>query len=150
MKPENILYISQPGDRYHFQLGDFGLCNRAVDAITFAGTKLYMAPEMFSSGRQTSKSDVWSLFVTLLWTLDFRGFRQSCSEFESPKAVQRAVQQAVSLVVSEVSGIREMAIFNPEQRASAAQMLVKCFKGEGLSTPQDRVPALTSSLSAAG
>ena len=66
VKPENILYISQPGGQYQFQLGDFGLCNRAVDAMTYAGSELYMAPKMFRKGGQTSKLDVWSLFVTML------------------------------------------------------------------------------------
>jgi len=47
-----------------------------------------------------------------------------------------------------MSQIREMAIFNPEKRASAAQMLVKCFNGEGLSTPRNQVPALNSSPAA--
>jgi hypothetical protein len=38
-----------------------------------------------------------------------------------------------------------MAIANPEERAYAAQMLVKYFNGVGLSTPRNQVPALTSS-----
>jgi serine/threonine protein kinase len=51
VKPGNILFISQPGGQYQFQLGDFGLRNRIVDAATFAGTHLYMAPKMFQEGR---------------------------------------------------------------------------------------------------
>jgi serine/threonine protein kinase len=50
VKPENILYVSQPGGKYQFPLGDFGLCSRVVDAATFAGSRLYMAPEMFRKG----------------------------------------------------------------------------------------------------
>jgi len=34
----------------------------------------------------------------------------------------------------------------PEKSASAAQMLVKYYDEVGLSTPQNQVPALTSSL----
>jgi len=60
VKPENILYISQPDAQYQFQLGDFGLCNRIIDAATFAGSRLYMPPEMFQEGDQTHKVDVWS------------------------------------------------------------------------------------------
>ena len=51
MKPGNILFISQPGGQYQFQLGDFGLCNRIVDAAIFAGTRHYMAPKMLQEGR---------------------------------------------------------------------------------------------------
>ena len=50
VKPENILYVSQPGGQYQFHLGDFGLCNRAISAVTTVGSPLYMAPEMFQKG----------------------------------------------------------------------------------------------------
>ncbi|KAN0116785.1 hypothetical protein V8E51_002762 [Hyaloscypha variabilis] len=55
VKPENILYISQPDGQYQFQLGDFRLCNRIIDAATFAGTYLYMPPEMLQEGDRTHR-----------------------------------------------------------------------------------------------
>ena len=140
VKPENILYVTQPGGQYQFQLGDFGLCNRAVDATTHAGSAIYMAPEMFRKGGQTSKLDVWSLFVTILWTLDVGGFRQESPRFDTVEDAQNAVLFAASK--GDISNIREMATIDPARRASAAQMLVKCFNGEGLSTPRHQVPAL--------
>lgn len=146
VKPENILYISQPDDQYQFQLGDFGLCNRTVDAATFAGSKLYMPPEMLHGGVQTHKVDVWSFFVTIVWTLDAGEFRQRSTRFKTIAEVHQAVQSA-AFNVDSVSKIREMAIVNPEERASAAQMLVKYFDGKGLSTPRNQVPTLTTSLS---
>jgi serine/threonine protein kinase len=148
VKPENILYVSQPSGQYQFQLGDFGLCNRVVDAATFAGTRLYMAPEMFRKGGQTSKLDVWSLFVTMLWTLDVGGFRQMSNQFESPENAQEAVLFAASNH-DHISKIQEMAIVKAVERASAAQMLVKCYNGVGLSTPRNQVPALINSPSPA-
>ncbi|KAI1076886.1 hypothetical protein F5B20DRAFT_583836 [Whalleya microplaca] len=36
-----------------------------------------------------------------------------------------------------------MAMVNPEERASAAQMLVKFFDGDGLTTPRARVPPIS-------
>jgi serine/threonine protein kinase len=146
VKPENILYISQPNGQYQFQLGDFGLCNRIVEAATFAGSRLYMPPEMLQEGNQTHKVDVWSLFVTMLWVLDAGKFRQRSNQFKTVAEVQRAVLSAASNVDS-VSKIRGMAIVNPEERASAAQMLVKYFDGAGLSTPRNQVPALIISPS---
>ncbi|KAI4119822.1 MAG: hypothetical protein LQ338_007227, partial [Usnochroma carphineum] len=128
VKPENILYVSQLDGQYQFQLGDFGLCNRIVDAATFAGSRLYMAPEMFQEGAQTHKVDIWSLFVTMLWTLDAGAFRQRSNQFKTDAEVQRAVLSA-ALDVGSVSNIREMAVVNPEKRSSAAQMLVKHFGG---------------------
>jgi serine/threonine protein kinase len=134
--------MSLPDGQYQFQLGHFGFCNRAVDAATFAGSRLYMPPEMYQEGDQTHKIDVWSLFVTILWAL----FRQRSNQFTSEAEVQRAVLPAASNVDS-VSKIREMTIVNLEERASAAQMLVKYFNRVGLSTPRNQVPALTTSPS---
>jgi len=99
-----------------------------------------MAPEMFQKAKQTHKVDVWSLFVTMLWTLDIRNFRKMANEFKSIADIQNAVLSAA--LDEQVAQIREMAIVNPEERASAAQMLVKCFDGKGLSTPRNKVPAL--------
>lgn len=98
VKPENILYISQPDGKYQFQLGDFGLCNRVIDAATLAGSPLFMAPEMFQEGGQTHKVDVWSLFVTMLWILNAGEFRQRSDQFKTGAEVQRAVLFAASNV----------------------------------------------------
>jgi serine/threonine protein kinase len=51
VKPGNILYQSQtepePGQApYNFLLGDFDLSNRQMLTKTFAGSSLYMAPEI--------------------------------------------------------------------------------------------------------
>jgi serine/threonine protein kinase len=143
IKPENILYVSQSGG-YCFQLGDFGLCNRASLATTIAGSPLYMAPEMFQQGEeQTHKVDVWSLFVTMLWTLDTDGFRQRSQQFTRSEDARKAILSA-AFDTNSVANIREMAMPNPDERASAAQMLVKCFNGNGLTTPRLRVPPLVS------
>jgi serine/threonine protein kinase len=147
VKPANILYISQGDGQYQFQLGDFGLCNRTIGAGTYAGSPLYMAPEVLHREVQTSKVDVWSLFVTMLWTLNGGEFRERCDQFKSIEDGREAVFAASK--IDTVSKIREMAIVNPEKRASAAQMLVKCYNGGGLTTPRSQVPALTSSPSLA-
>lgn len=143
VKPENILYTSLPESYYQFQLSDFGLCNRAVSAVTSVGSPLYMAPEIFQSGSQSHKVDVWSLFVTMIWTLDIEGFRQNSEQL---KSIQH-VHQAVSDAASKVEVIREMARTDPNKRASAAQMLVKCFGGEGLVTSKSQVPPLSTEKS---
>jgi serine/threonine protein kinase len=151
VKPENILYVTRVDGQHQFQLGDFGLCNHAVSAKTSLGTPLFMAPEVVEEKKQTHKIDVWSLFVTMLWTLDVGGFRQKCSQFKKYRECFAAVLLAAS-AEGRVSVIREMAIMDPKERASAAQMLVKCFNGEGLSTPRNQVPALqaTPAIAAAG
>ncbi|KAI1428209.1 kinase-like protein [Xylaria sp. FL1777] len=122
IKPENILYVTRSNE-YHFQLGDFGLSNHQIVAQTFAGSLLYMAPELFQ-GKQTHKADVWALCVTMLWTLDVEGFREAIHTFESVDNVINAVV-LVSKSPRVVNALQEMAEVDPEKRASAAQMLVK-------------------------
>jgi hypothetical protein len=102
---------------------------------------------MFHKGSQTSKVDVWSLFVKMLWALNIGEFRESREQFEYPEDTREAVYAASKMDI--VSKIQEMVIVNPEKRASAAQLLVKCYNGGGLTTPRSQVPALTSSPSLA-
>lgn len=141
VKPANVLYTCQ-GDQYQFQLGDFGLCNRALNATSQVGTTVYMAPEIYLDKPQTPKVDVWSLFATMLWTLDVDDFRQKSVYINNHQAAQGAILKAAANIT--VSKIQEMAIVDPDHRASAAQILVKCFNGEGLSTPQRHVPPLAA------
>ncbi|CAG8886341.1 unnamed protein product [Penicillium egyptiacum] len=139
VKPENILYTALPDGQYRFQLGDFGLCNRIVSAQSSVGTPLYTAPEVYEHGAQTHKMDVWSLFVTIAWTVDFDGLRQNLHRFTSLSEAR----QAIFAMTTRIGEIKEMARVDPDERASAAQMLVKIFDGEGLSTQRSRVPPLT-------
>ena len=142
IKPENILYISRPG-QYEFQLGDSGVSNRQGVAKTFAGTILYMAPEMFRQGKQqTHKADVWSLFVTMLWTLDVEAFRDISNQFQTFHEAHAAIISIASRA-KPIFRIREMARPEPTKRASAAHMLVECFGGRGLTTPRSQIPSLT-------
>lgn len=136
VKPDNIFYTRTPGTpgtpgHYHFRLGDLGLSG---------GTPLYMAPELFLDMPQTHKSDVWSLYVTMLWTADFCDFRESSMEFRN----QSEVLDEVLRLASEPGPdrIAEMGRKDPEKRASAAQMLVKHFYGDGLTTHKKKVPPL--------
>ncbi|KAL8694296.1 MAG: hypothetical protein Q9224_003592 [Gallowayella concinna] len=144
VKPENILYSTPTRESgYRFQLGDFGLCNPYRNAQSQVGTPLYMAPELyFDPEQQTPKVDIWSLLVTMLWTLDFDGFRE--------KSHHLSLKQSQSAVLSISSGVdllREMARVNPVERASAAQLLAKYCDGAGLTTPSQRIPQLVDAAS---
>ncbi|KAG5998415.1 hypothetical protein E4U43_002415 [Claviceps pusilla] len=143
VKPENILYTTDRKGQYRFQLGDFGLCTRHSVAVSHVGTGYYMAPEMFQGVEQTPKVDVWSLFVTLMWVANAANFREALSSFSNATMVQQTVQSVAS-AVEPFPRIREMAMLDPRERASAAQMLVKHFDGKGLSTPRCHVPPLAA------
>lgn len=45
VKPENIMWTIID-NVFVFQFTDFGLCNSISMAVTFTGSKLYMAPEV--------------------------------------------------------------------------------------------------------
>ena len=72
LKPGNI-FIS---DNYKIKIGDFGISkilNETNYAQTFAGTLLYMAPEMINGDKYTNKVDIWALgcIIYELCTLDY-------------------------------------------------------------------------------
>ena len=72
LKPENI-FIS---DNYKIKIGDFGISkilNETNYAQTYAGTLLYMAPEMINGDKYTNKVDIWALgcIIYELCTLDY-------------------------------------------------------------------------------
>lgn len=121
VKPDNILFTLLPNGKYHFQLGDFGLCSRINHTWTFVGTPWYRAPEVMKDGIQSPKMDVWSLFVTIAWSLDVNGFRHALRDSQGskvPHAAIQAMREDPSLI-----GIGRMADFDPYKRASAAEML---------------------------
>ncbi|KAL8986085.1 MAG: hypothetical protein Q9177_004256 [Variospora cf. flavescens] len=136
VKPENILYSSRPGTHdYIFQLGDFGLCNQYSQPTSMVGTAPYMAPEVHEGEEQTPKVDIWSLSVTMLWILDTGGFRQilASSKGKKPQYIQNAVTRAAK-DSSHHPALRPMARIDARDRATAAQLLVTYFEGEGLTT----------------
>ncbi|KAI1956311.1 hypothetical protein LOZ58_006388 [Ophidiomyces ophidiicola] len=136
VKPANILYTFRE-NKYLFQLTDFGLCNFVSDATSFAGSPFYMAPEVLRnrSIKQTPKVDVWSLFVTIAFTLNVNGYRNSQLPSDD-KIILAAVKAADTWPLER---IKDMAIVDPTKRASAAQMLLKLYNGVGLTTPRSQI-----------
>ncbi|KAJ4321053.1 hypothetical protein N0V84_005520 [Fusarium piperis] len=67
IKPANILIESRSVNHISVKLGDFGLSRHGFELITFCGTRLYLAPEVYSDmhglGGYTAAVDVWSLGV---------------------------------------------------------------------------------------
>ncbi|KJK76530.1 hypothetical protein H634G_08118 [Metarhizium anisopliae BRIP 53293] len=137
VKPENILYSPMPDGGLLYQLADFGLANVVADARTFAGSRLYMAPELEESpgSPQTPQMDVWSLFVTLAYALNGAGFRQKPLH-TTPLRIQ-AIQEAAN----EFRPLRDMAHADPRKRATAGDMLDKLFAGEGRTTRRNPIRA---------
>lgn len=142
VKPANILY-RKIEETYTFQLGDFGLTKRVDLAATQVGTELFGAPEVFLArgSAQTPAVDCWSLFVTMLWVLDVQSFRSRGLGLEVEARTAWIVELARHDRMKQTA---DMACVIPKQRASAAQMLVKCYGGVGLTTPRDTVVPLAT------
>ena len=144
VKPANILYDllsdSQSDTGYWFQLADFGLCNQSFEARSQVGTQYYMAPEIYhADGYQTPKIDVWSLFITTMWTLDVDGFRRNPKSYRDVRDFWGVVERTAA---NELKEIRHMARLSHVERASAVQMLVEHCGGNGLSSSRSSIPAL--------
>ncbi|KAL1614355.1 hypothetical protein SLS56_012122 [Neofusicoccum ribis] len=130
IKPQNILYRKGPG--FLFQLADFGSSNWVSKARTFvAGSPIWMAPEIMANNgiMQTPKVDVWSLYVVIVQVLNVRGFHDKTKEFKEGRDIFMALEEAYQDDI--VAPLRPMAHIDPEQRASAAEMLDALFNGVG-------------------
>jgi serine/threonine protein kinase len=138
IKPDNILYSHLGNKEYLFQLADFGLANHYSLAKTMCGTAYYQAPELWPTfskviADQSPKMDIWSLIATTFavhpkYAFPPRGARDYGD-------VLRAVRNAVL----KCPGLEAMARMHPDHRASAAQLLVVLFSGNGLTTPRSQV-----------
>lgn len=152
LKPTNILYVREPNSEYRFQLGDFGLSFHAKKQKSRPGTLPYMAPEVFYGSEDIShKIDVWSLYVTMLCTAskEARGTLDQSLKADGDQVARydrvlrnyKKVLELAPMALEPYLQIREMARINPGDRASAAQMLVKCYFGMGLTT-RSIIPAI--------
>jgi serine/threonine protein kinase len=120
LKPENVLWeFNEDGD-YHFRLGDFGLSNNPELAVTVAGTEPFMAPEVFHSGKQTEKVDIWSLFATIVWVKNIDNFRRHCAKERAERIHNWLVQISM---MPEFQNIQRMASLRARDRPSAKQLL---------------------------
>ncbi|KAK0707442.1 kinase-like domain-containing protein, partial [Lasiosphaeris hirsuta] len=145
IKPENILYRPVEGPQgqtsYHVEICDLELCDNAFRIHGRAGTIVYMAPEVVRMEKSTPKSDIYSLYMTMFWVRDTNGFRNREPLFEDYDQILDVVFASLSSD-DWIKGLRVMGEMNPDHRASAAQMLVTRFNGEGLSTPINRIPPI--------
>ncbi|CEL03547.1 hypothetical protein ASPCAL04701 [Aspergillus calidoustus] len=143
VKPQNILFrrkvIGQETD-FVFLLGDFGSTALARLAPNYGATTTYRAPELFTGAIPTSKSDCWSLYVTLLWATNHSGFQGVTGAHRTE--IHRYVM--FSMGDPFLATIQQLAREDPYQRASAAQMLVAVYNGKGLSTPRHQIPPLAN------
>ncbi|KAI1326338.1 kinase-like domain-containing protein [Xylariaceae sp. FL0255] len=143
IKPDNILYDVDNTSKYSFKLTDFGWAAHTDEAQSLrAANRFTVAPEVAGRGQQSSKSDVWSLFVTMVLLLNARNFQETAKRFIKASQFQLEVLRIAVDGTNIMSPVREMAIPISEKRCSAAQILLKYFHGKGLTTPRTDIPPM--------
>ena len=145
VKPENILFSRISSGRYKFQLANFGLANSFVYKVahTDCGTDRFKSPEIFNHCIQNHKTDVWSLYVAIVWMMDVNGFRNA--NFANEKSLYKIFLHAAD-THKALERLRPMAIYDPEYRASATMVLKNLYHGRHMTTPLCDVPNISPTL----
>ncbi|KAG5927354.1 hypothetical protein E4U42_002331 [Claviceps africana] len=125
VKPANILFAKSETEEFTFYLGDFGVSKPVDTRANQVETPMFAAPKVHWQGsKQTTKVDVWSLFVPMLWVLDVDRFRSKAHKLERENFLAWISKLAAS---PSMAPIPEMVRIGPEERASAAQMLFHLY-----------------------
>ena len=69
--------------------------------------------------------------------MDLHSFRHKTQQFKSLPQVYEAIVNLAE-TSEELRTLREMAAINPNERATAAQILFRRLNGKGLTTPRDQ------------
>lgn len=129
IKPANILVESRSDDGISVKLADFGLSRHSSELITFCGTSLYLAPEVYSDMRShagyTKAVDIWSLGVVACRLL--YGLPQYKDEYKQNgvawcEKVVTVMQRNVSRQPTALGSIlvENMVVLSSETRCSAS------------------------------
>lgn len=105
IKLDNIVFLDSDHADYHIKIIDFGTAIRKTEGKTkFAGTRYYMAPEVFQ-GLLHEKSDLWStgVFLFLFFTGKFPFTGKSLPE------LQHAITNKTLTFVGNLSPTQSMS-----------------------------------------
>ncbi|KAM3529790.1 hypothetical protein MY4038_005241 [Beauveria bassiana] len=139
LKPANILWTLREGE-LSFCIADFGVSVEQSLAKRAVGTTKFFAPEYKFHCPQTTAIDLWSLFITYLWTTNLENFRN-----QNLKGYDDLLLWIASLARrrwNDLAAVQELIVLDPKDRATASQMLKHKFKGDGLKTEDRNVPDL--------
>ncbi|KAK8142702.1 hypothetical protein G3M48_008372 [Beauveria asiatica] len=139
LKPANILWTLRDGQP-SFCIADFGVSNAQSLAKSLCGTPMFLAPEYEFRCPQTPAVDLWALLITIFWTANFYGFRDITWKSNEQRLLW--VAELAQRRWNDLGRVQELVVLDPKDRATASQMLVKVFDGNGLTTKRSDVPEL--------
>ncbi|KAK0368124.1 hypothetical protein CLIM01_14517 [Colletotrichum limetticola] len=128
IKPANILVESRSEYGISVKLGDFGLSRHSSELMTFCGTTLYLAPEVYSDMRSqagyTEAVDIWSLGVVgcrLVYGLPHYKDESKKNRVAWCEKIVTAMQKKVDRQPTALGSILVecMVVLSPETRSSA-------------------------------
>lgn len=131
--PGNILYTKRPDGSYNYQLNNssFACIDRTnrLQSPNF----WFVAPELMADPNRdhTLKAAVWSLFTTVVFTLDLGCIRDRCTKWP-PVSIPDAIYEATGFFPNP---IKAMAEPSPDARPTAGELLDQAFGGKGRAMP---------------
>ena len=121
LKPANVM-IDGRGD---VRVTDFGIATAKSDTAEFVGTPQYMAPEQFSGGAASIKSDIYALGLTLFEVFTGRRAQDSKTLEDLKRFHQTGTHTTPSSIVRDLDPGVERVILrclerDPDRRPSSA------------------------------
>lgn len=131
--PKNILYTERPDGSYNYQLNNSSFACIDRTNRLHPPNCWFVAPELRGdlSRDHTLKAAVWSLFTTIVFTLDLGRIQGSCAK-GSPISIPDATYHAAKFFSDP---IKAMAEPSPDARPTAGELLDQVFGGEGRAMP---------------
>lgn len=134
--PGNILYTERPDGSYNYQLNNSSFA--CIDRLNRLNSPnfWFVAPELMANPNRdhTLKAAIWSLFTTIVFTLDLGRIRDACTK-GLPISIPDAIYKAASFFPDS---IKAMAEPSPDARPTAGELLDQVFGGEGRAMPPRR------------
>jgi serine/threonine-protein kinase len=130
LKPANVM-VDGEGD---VRVTDFGIATAKPDSVEFVGTPQYMAPEQFSGGAASIKTDIYALGLILFEIFTGRRAQDSKTIDDLKRFHQTGTHTTPSSIVRDLDPAVERVILrclerDPERRPASALVVAAALPG---------------------